>query len=532
MDTALGPLVGRSISKRFGNQLVLPGIDLVASPGQRVGLVGENGSGKSTLLRVLAGQLTPDGGEVERPAELIYLPQVPPFDDGQTVRQVLEQAVRPIRESLAELENLSGELDRPASAQRYAELLDWAEVHGAWDLERRTRQAQETLGIEAIDEESLIGDLSGGERSRLAIATIITSRPTCLVLDEPTNHLDDAAMTLLEDLLRDLPGVVVAASHDRVFLDRVVTHIVDLDPSHFGTDGEGGRRYRGNFSSYVEQRSASLRRWHEAFKAEQDKLDDLRSAVQIGTGAVAHGRAARDNDKALHNFKGGKVEQTLARRKRNAERRLEVAERDQIPKPPAPLRFRLPTTRPSHAGGLVAQIRGLSVPGRVELKSWDLAAEGRTLVTGPNGSGKSTLLGVLSGRVTKFVGQVDVRTDRVRELRQDVVFPDPEQPAGQAYRLLVGPEAPELRSLGLLHPREHAKPVSSLSVGQQRRLGLAVAMASECDLLLLDEPSNHLSLALVDELEEVFSTAPMALVVASHDRWLRERWTDERIDLG
>ena len=193
-------------------------------------------------------------------------------------------------------------------------------------------------------------------------------------------------------------------------------------------------------------------------------------------------------------------------------------------KPPKPLTFRSPLAEESGAGRLV-QVRDLVVAGRLTLDRLDVEAGEHLLVTGANGSGKSTLLGVLAGRLAPTSGSVSVG-GRIAELAQDVVFPEPSRRAADLYAVAVAGlvDAPALRDLGLVHPRDHHRPVGLLSVGQRRRLGLAVAVAQAPDLMLLDEPTNHLSPALAGEIEEALGVSPGAVVVASHDRWLRRRW--------
>jgi macrolide transport system ATP-binding/permease protein len=227
------------------------------------------------------------------------------------------------------------------------------------------------------------------------------------------------------------------------------------------------------------------------------------------------------------------VDRAHARRKKDAQRRLESAEREQVRKPRPPLRLRSDLTGAGAAGRLV-QVRDLVVDGRLRLGRLDLDAGRHLLVSGANGSGKSTLLGVLSGRVGAGSGSVSVSARRVAELVQDVRFDRPGRTARATYDALVGPERAAdtpLRDLGLLPASQHATPVRLLSVGQRRRLGLAVAIASAPDLLLLDEPTNHLSLALAGELEEALATTPGTVVVASHDRWLRRRWDGDQLVL-
>ncbi|WP_051217850.1 ABC-F family ATP-binding cassette domain-containing protein [Nocardioides insulae] len=532
---AAGPVTVRDLSVFYRDRPVLRGVDLSVPPGRRVALVGENGSGKSTLLRAIAGTLPERAevrGELSAPDDLVLLTQEPPFRDDATVAAVLAGTLRPLREAVAAVERLATRLDRPGAADQYAAALEWALAHDAWDADRRAEQAAQRLGLTGVleDAERRVGSLSGGQRTRLALATIMTRRPAALLLDEPTNHLDDEAVALLGEFLRGLPGVVLFASHDRAFLDEVATELIDLEPGEFGTDGSGGRRFGGGWTAYVDARTEARRRWEETYLTQQEELSRLRAATRLGNGSVAHGRGPSDNDKFIHHFKGQNVERTLARRKRDAERRLEEAEAAQVRKPPPPLRFRGDLTGAAGAGRVV-QVRDLVVPGRLTLDRLDAEAGERVLVTGANGAGKSTLLGVLSARIAPASGTVEVGARRVAELTQDPVFEDLGRSPERLYREAAGEGAVGLPELGLLHPRDLTRPTGALSVGQRRRLALAIAIAHSPDLLLLDEPTNHLSLALAGELEEAVQASPGAVLVASHDRWLRRRWSGREVAL-
>ena len=529
----LMPLRALDVTKSFGTRVVLDGIDVLAAPGQRVGVVGENGVGKSTLLRILAGIDAPDAGTVDRPRELSYLSQEPWFAETATVADVLADALAPLRRAADAVEGWSARLsDDAGAADRYAAALQFAEQHDAWDAERRAAIAADRLGLAALAGDRPVGTMSGGQRSRLALAALIAVRPVCVVLDEPTNHLDDAAMELLEDFLIGLPGVVVAASHDRVFLDRVCTQILDLDPSAFGTDGDGGRRYSINrsagagFTDYLRLRSEARRRWDRAYLEQQREITALRGAAAVDTTSIAPGRGPSDNDKFIHAFKGGRVDRTLARRVHDAQRRLAIAERQQLPKPPGPLRFHGSLgAAGGTGGGIVVHVTDLVVPGRVSLERLDVAEGQHLLLTGLNGSGKSSLLSVLDGRLRPGRGVVRVSARRVGLLEQDVNFTDPDATARSTFDRAAGGDAVDtLIGFGLLPPRAIDTPVGALSVGQRRRLALAILVAATPDLLLLDEPTNHISLALATELEQALGASTGTVVVASHDRWLRRRW--------
>lgn len=227
-------LIAHDLVRTFGTRRVLDGVSLTASPGHRIGLIGENGVGKTTLLRLLAGADEPDGGSVVRPAGLGFLEQELPFETGQTVADVLDYALRESRDDLAVLDRLSTALaERPDDGElltQYGDRLDQARDRQAWDADRRAAIVLAGLGLGELRHDRQLGTLSGGQRGRLALAALLVRRPAALLLDEPTNHLDDAAARFVEQELRGMPGVVVVSSHDRAFLDAVCTDLVDLDP--------------------------------------------------------------------------------------------------------------------------------------------------------------------------------------------------------------------------------------------------------------------------------------------------------------
>ncbi|MEV4623559.1 ABC-F family ATP-binding cassette domain-containing protein [Asanoa sp. NPDC049573] len=522
------PLIAHDLVRTYGGRRVLDGVSLTAAPGDRIGLIGENGTGKSTLLRLLAGADEPDGGSVVRPPDLGYLHQEMPFDPAATIADVVDDALRESRALLADLDRLSAAMvdDPIGPLEEYGERLDRAQETDAWDADRRAGLVLTGLGLGDVPHDRTLDEISGGQRGRLALAALLIRRPSALLLDEPTNHLDDAAAAFLEEQLSGMPGVVVLASHDRAFLDAVCTDLIDLDPAV-----EGPTRYGGNYTAYLAAKHAERERWERRFADEQEELAELRRSVAVTAHQVAHGRPARDSEKMGYGATAGRVEQQISRRVRNASRRLDELERVQVRKPPAPLRFRAPVLAAAGAEGLLVSARDLVVPGRLELDRLDVSGNDRLLVTGANGSGKSTLLAVLAGALAAE-GEVRRRRGlRIGLLTQDSVFDRPERTAHEVYADVLGPDAVPLRSLGLLGPRDAARPVGELSVGQRRRLALALVLADPPELLLLDEPTNHLSPRLADELEDALGEGPGAIVVASHDRWLRDRWTGRRLDL-
>ncbi|MGW6928973.1 ABC-F family ATP-binding cassette domain-containing protein [Lentzea sp. NPDC054927] len=516
-------LIAHELVRTFGGRRVLDGVSLTAAPGRRIGLIGENGAGKSTLLRLLAGVDQPDRGTVERPPDLGFLHQDMPYAESATVADVLDDALADAREDLAELDRLAAVIDEEPDL--YAERLELAERHEAWDADRRADIVLDGLGLGTVTRDRTLGSLSGGERRRLALAALVMRRPSALLLDEPTNHLDDAAAAFLEEQLRGLPGTVVLASHDRAFLDAVCTDLIDLDPAV-----DGPTRFGGTYSEYVTQKRADRERWERRYEEEQEELTELRESLGLIGSRIAPNRAMRDSDKMGYGVRANRVQSQISRRVRNATRRLEELERRSVPAPPRPLSFRPPGLTSTE---FLLSVRELSVPGRLRLDFLDVRDGDRLLVTGPNGAGKSTLLLVLAGQL-EAAGVRRHPGLRTGLLDQDTRFANPRLTARGTYGRALGAERVEqvpLESLGLLHRWDLGKPVGTLSEGQQRRLKLALLVADPPDLLLLDEPTNHLSPTLCDELEAALGPGPGAIVLASHDRWLRARWRGAEISL-
>ncbi|UCM87886.1 ABC-F family ATP-binding cassette domain-containing protein [Streptomyces marincola] len=530
-------LTAHDLVRLLGARRVLDGVSLTAAPGHRIGLIGENGAGKSTLLRLLAGADQPDAGTVERPARLGYLRQEMPFDGSATIADVLDDALREARADLAALDRLAGELaaapqDSPehaAALAAYGERLERAERHEVWDADRRAGVVLAGLGLGGVPHARTLASLSGGQRARLALAALLTRRPDALLLDEPTNHLDDDAAAFLEGQLRAFPGVLVAASHDRAFLDAVCTDIVDLDPAPGGPT-----RYGGTYSDYRVRQLADRERWRRQYADEQERITALRRAVSVTAPRVAPGRAPRDSERMGYDHSGGRVQNQIARRVRNAARRLAELERAQVPEPPEPLRLRTDALTAEAGDGTLVALRHVRVPGRLAVDRLDVRSTERLLVTGRNGAGKSTLLAVLAGHLAAS-GEVRRRRGlTVGLLAQDTAFGRPERTARATYELALGPEraaAVPLRTLGLLDESAMDRAVGELSVGQRRRLALALLVARPPQLLLLDEPTNHLSPALADELTEALGPGPGAVVVTGHDRRLRARWQGAQLAL-
>lgn len=517
--TALG------VGKSYDGRLVLDEVTCSLAPGERTGIVGENGSGKTTLLRLLAGRERPDQGRVvvQATGGVGYLAQDERTAPDATVQQVIDRALsdlRAVEERMRRLEAAMAGGEESVAAE-YGDLMTVFELRGGYDADARVERALHGLGLGLVDRDRTVGGLSGGERARLRLAAVLASAPEVLLLDEPTNHLDENALHWLEEHLRARRGTTVAVSHDRAFLDRVATSLLEVDADRCGVV-----RYGGGYAGYLAEKAAARRRWGQAHEQWRSDVERLRLAAATTARQVAPGREMKDRNKMAYDRAGGRVQQSVAARVRNAEERLRRLLADPVPAPPEPLRF-TPVLRARRLRGAVVEADGVAVDGRLGRTSLTVAAGDRLLVTGPNGAGKSTLLRVLAGELAPDGGSV-TRRGRIAYLPQEPRPGRPDETVLTAFaRGRAGDpaeHAERLLSLGLFGPNRLTVPTGRLSTGQRQRLALARMLTEPSDVLLLDEPANHLSPALVEDLETALAGYGGTLVVVSHDRLLRRRW--------
>ncbi|MFD3648902.1 ribosomal protection-like ABC-F family protein [Streptomyces cyaneofuscatus] len=529
-------LTMKDVSKAYGDRSVLDQVTLNVRPGEKAAVIGENGSGKSTLLRLLAGAERPDSGEitVRFPGCTGYLAQTLALDPADTVQDAVDAALAELRA----LEVAIREAEESFSAGReatetelsaYGDLLTAYEERDGYRADARTEAALHGLGLGHLTRDRTLSTLSGGEQSRLALACVLAAAPELLLLDEPTNHLDVRAVNWLEDHLRAHRGTVVAITHDRAFLERVTSVILEVD-----RDLRTVTRYGDGWDGYRTAKAAARRRWAQEH---QEYLSDLARTAELVDAAGQRLAATGKDPKQGFGKHRRSHEAKLSGQVRAARTRLEALRRTPVPAPPKPLAF---TGRPALAGkssafdGPLAELEDVSVGERLHLPALRVEAGARLLVTGDNGAGKTTLLRVLAGDLAPDTGTV-LRHARVGYLPQEL-------PARPTRRTLLAtfaagrpgfPDeyADEVLGLGLFRPEDLGVPVASLSIGQQRRLALARLVTRPADLLVLDEPTNHIALSLVEEVEAALAAYPGAVVVVSHDRSFRARFTGDVLEL-
>ena len=438
---------------------------------------------------------------------------------------------------LRDVEKQIGEISEKMAEDpdRYAEAFDaalaMAEQAGVWELDARIATVLAGLGLANVPLETTLGDMSGGQRRRFALAALLLRPVDAMVLDEPTNHLDDDGVDFLIRELEEFSGPVLVASHDRFFLDKAADSLVDLDPGlgHEGGGGEDTRQgtlFTGSFTDYLESREDIRRRWEELYTVQEHERARLEKAAEQTAEDVFHSQESKSEVGIAKKFHADRAAKTVGNRLRSARNRLEALERDELPKPPARLKFHgIPEHTSASLGEPAVWAKDIWVGDRLGPLTIKINPGEHWLIEGPNGAGKSTFLKVVQGKWEITEGELRIPEEVVvGRLSQDDEWIDLEKPAEEIFAEKVPPKSPSLVDMGLMTEETAARPLGELSLGQRRRVSLGIILASPPDILLLDEPTNHLSLALAEELEEALSTFPGTVLMATHDRWIRRRW--------
>jgi len=526
-----GSLSARDISKGYAAVQVLDRASLTVAPGDRIGIVGPNGIGKSTLLRVLAGVEEPDRGTIVRSGPVGYLPQEPTARAGETVFGYLSRRVG-LADAEREMDALAARLGaEPELAQAYSDALDRFLALGGDDFDGRARGVLADVGLIG-HEDAAVASLSGGEAARVSLAAILLARFDVFLLDEPTNNLDFAGLERLEGFLDGLPAGVALVSHDRAFLDRTVTRVVE-----FEAETRRVREYAGTWSDYEAAREHARVEHERAYADYVEErgryaalLADRRQQAHTLGGERKLARQTGGSDRRATNALRGKV--------RQAERLLDTLEA--VEKPWTPWRLQLDLRAATRGAEQAVALEGAAVErgsfrlGPIDL---ELRAGDRLAVLGPNGAGKSTLIGALLGTLPLDAG--------VRRVGRGTVFGDLDQGRGAfagGGSLLAGfceaaalpqDEARTLLAKFAVGADDVERRASSLSPGERTRATLALLQSRGVNCLVLDEPTNHLDLEAIEQLEGALDGYDGTLVVVTHDRRFLERLeVSRKVELG
>ena len=519
-------LLAKGVAAGHGDRDLFTGLDLVVAPGDVVGLVGPNGAGKTTLLLILAGLRRPEAGTVTiapSSAHVGYLSQEPETLEGETVRaHVLRRTG--VDAAQTELDRAAQALadGMPKSDDAYSDALESWLALGAADFDERLAVVIDDLGLD-VDLDLPMSALSGGQAARAGLAALLLSRYDVYLLDEPTNDLDADGLDLLEEFVAGLEAPIVVVSHDREFLARTVTTVVEIDRSL-----QRVTTYGGGYESYLDERSVARRRARLAYEEYSARRSELEARARMQRAWMDKGvknarRKQNDNDKVGRKFRTEQTEKQ-ASKARQTDRMIERLDTVDEPRKEWQLQFSIAAA--PRSGQVVSVARNAVVRrGEFTLGPVDVQLElrDRVAVTGPNGAGKSALLALLLGRTPPDAGLVSLGSGVVvGEVDQARAVFEGDEPLADAFSREV-PDWPtsEVRTLlakfglGIHHVN---RPASSLSPGERTRAALALLQARGVNLLVLDEPTNHLDLPAIEQLEEALESFDGTVLLVTHDR--------------
>jgi ABC transport system ATP-binding/permease protein len=501
----------RSVSKDFGIKELLKDASFSIEEGDKVGLIGTNGSGKSTLLKMIAGLESIDAGQrlVNPSARIVYLPQQPEIDEDRTI---LEQVFADSGEQMSlvrEYEELSDKLahgqgDQNAIMTRLSEVSHQMEAVGAWELETNAKIVLTELGID--DFGARIGDLSGGYRKRVALATALLSQPDVLLMDEPTNHLDAMSVEWLQSYLNRYRGALLLITHDRYFLDRVTNRILEIDRGDLYT-------YSGNYSYYLEKKALA----EESSVSTQRKHQGVlrRELEWLKRGPKARSTKQKARIDRIHDMQNREFKQSIGK--------VDIA------------------TAGRRIGKKVIELTNISkaYDDRILIKdfTYEFSPDDRVGIIGGNGAGKSTLMNIITGQVEPDSGKVDIGStihigyfdqhseELIHSLNQDQRVIDYLKETAELVTLSDGSviTASQMLERFLFPSSQQYAPIQKLSGGEKRRLFLLQVLLSAPNVLILDEPTNDLDVQTLAVLEEYLEEFNGCVIVVSHDRYFLDR---------
>jgi ATP-binding cassette subfamily F protein 3 len=496
-----------NVSKSFAKQDILLDCSFQVNAGERVGIIGANGSGKSTVFKLLLNLEHPDQGQISQPKNLRlgYLPQDVLYFHGKTVLDQVIDVAEEVQTIEAELSLLADQLEQPlpeaeltAAAQRQSRLLEEYHRLGGYDLEARARKVLAGLGFTEKDMDRQVEEMSGGWAMRVALARILLAEPDLILLDEPTNHLDLDSLVWLEEYLVQITSSLILISHDRVFLDRVVHRLLELEHGLVTS-------YPGNFQRYLEEKEKRLKSQWAAYRHQQEQIRQIKRFID-------RNRARKDRAKQVQG-------------------RLKMLDKMEMIEPPtSPNRLSFTFPPPSRTAKIVLELKKASkgYGDQPVVSDIDLTIQrgDRLALIGPNGAGKTTLVRLMAGMLTPDSGKLLLgsKVKIAYFAQQQLELLNPQQTVLESLQSVAGDMGQgRLRNLlgaFLFRNDEVDKLVSVLSGGERSRLLLCQILVQQANFLLLDEPNNHLDIQGRRVLEKALEIYEGAICLVSHDRHL------------
>lgn len=529
------------LSKSYGVTTILDDVSFVLNRGERAGLVGVNGAGKTTLLRIIAGIEQPDAGfaRLDAHATIGYLPQGLNLDESLTLDALIRQGVREWDEAKRAMDALAEQLEREASNVKlladYSDACARFEALGGYEVETRIAEILRGLGLENVPRDLPIAKLSGGQRTRAGLARLLIAEPSVLLLDEPTNHLDVDALEWLEAFIQTYDGAVLIVSHDRVFLDNTVSQILELDDmTHRVTI------YHGDYAAYQQAKARELGQQWAMYQDQQSELARLTDAAKHlrGVAKFRKGGKADTNDKFAKAFFANRSKATVARAK-SIEKRIEKMQtQDKIEKPKAGYALKLDFGEMPRSGQMVLSLEEVGHSYQSPVSSLQsflfrnvnaiLRHGERVALIGANGTGKSTLLKIIVNEIQPTEGHVRLGANvRIGYMPQDQEILDATQTPLSLIRSLMPVDETDARHFlhyFMFERDEVFTPIGKLSYGERARLILAKLVSEKANVLILDEPINHLDIPSRENFQAALDAFPGTILVAVHDRAFIQRF--------
>lgn len=516
-------LQAMNISKHYGTTVILSGISIQIQERERIGLVGVNGAGKSTFLQIISGEMSYDGGEIHKSKDVRigYLAQNSGLHSNRTIEEEMRSVYAPLlaaEQELRELEMMMADPKLLADEKKYAELMnryaarsDWFRDRGGFEMNSRIRSVLHGMGFGEFAPDTRVNTLSGGQKTRLALAKMLLEQPDLLMLDEPTNHLDIKTLEWLEDYLRGYPGAILVVSHDRYFLDALVTAIYEIER-------HSSKRYTGNYTRFIELKAADYETQMKQYEKQQDEIARMEDFVQRNIVRATTTKRAQSRRKALERME--RIDKPLGDLKRAS--------------------FSFQIEQPT--GKDVLQVERLTIayegkPALLRGVSFELSRGETVALIGPNGVGKSSLLKVLTGGQPAAFGTYHWGANvRLGYYDQEQTGLNPNNTVldevWNAYRHLEEVRIRTVLGRFLFSGDDVSKKIASLSGGEKARVALAKLMLLNANVLILDEPTNHLDLYSKEVLEDALIDYEGTILFISHDRYFLNKMSERMLELA